>query len=116
MHRAVLDLVGLSARAGALVTGTDAVRGAVREGAVVQVILATDAADGQRRKLVPLLESRRIPYHTIFTRDELGAASGRAPLSAVAVSNRKLGERITELLNGLGDGGGSSSASLAPES
>ncbi|MEX2583070.1 MAG: ribosomal L7Ae/L30e/S12e/Gadd45 family protein [Gemmatimonadota bacterium] len=96
--RAVLDLVGLSTRAGALVSGTNAVRTAARDGNVRQVILAADAADGQRGKLIPLLDARRIPYHICFSQEELGAASGRAPVSAVGFTNTKLAERAGELL------------------
>jgi ribosomal protein L7Ae-like RNA K-turn-binding protein len=90
-------LLGLSTRAGALVSGTNAVRTAVRDGSVRRVILAADAADGQRGKLIPLLDARRIPYHIGLTREELGAASGRAPLSAVGLTNPQLAERVGEL-------------------
>lgn len=96
--RAVLDIVGLSTRAGALVSGTQAVRAAVREGTVHQVILAGDAAEGQRRKLIPLLDARRIPYFIGYTQEELGAAIGRAPVSAVGISNAKLAARARDLL------------------
>jgi ribosomal protein L7Ae-like RNA K-turn-binding protein len=95
--RDLLDLFGLSARAGALVSGTNAVRAAVREGSVRRVILASDAADGQRGKLIPLLDARRIPYYIGFTREELGAATGRAPVSAVGLTNPQLAERAGEL-------------------
>ncbi|MEX2570628.1 MAG: ribosomal L7Ae/L30e/S12e/Gadd45 family protein [Gemmatimonadota bacterium] len=91
-------MVGLSTRAGALVSGTNAVRSAVRDGSVKQVILAADAADGQRRKLMPLLDARRIPYHIGFSREELGAASGRAPVSAIGMTNPQLARRVRELL------------------
>jgi ribosomal protein L7Ae-like RNA K-turn-binding protein len=96
--RAVLDLLGLGARARALVTGTQAVRAAARDGGVHQVILAVDAATGQRAKLVPLLEARRIPYEIVFTREELGSAIGRAPVSAVGFVNPAMGSRAGELL------------------
>lgn len=99
--RALLDLIGLSARAGALVTGTDAVRVALRDGSAHQVILAADAAAGQRNKLVPLLEARQIPFHIGFSREELGAATGRAPLSAVGLTNPELARRVGELLAAL---------------
>jgi ribosomal protein L7Ae-like RNA K-turn-binding protein len=65
------------------------------------VILASDAADGQRRKLIPLLDARRVPYHIGFTQEELGAASGRAPVSAVGLSNASLAHRVRELLSDL---------------
>lgn len=96
--RAVLDLIGLSARAGAIVPGTSAVRASVREGKVARVVLARDGAEGQRQKLIPLLDARRVPYHIAFTREELGAASGRAPVSAIGISNPGLASRVGELL------------------
>ena len=96
--RAVLDLLGLSTRAGAVSFGTDAVRSAAREGEVHQVLLAKDAAEGQQGKLIPLLDARRIPYYIGFSRKELGDATGRAPVSAVGLTNPKLAKRIGELL------------------
>lgn len=99
--RAVLDLIGLSARARGLVSGTGAVRNAVREGNVYCVVLARDSAEGQRQKLIPLLDARRVPYQIAFTREELGAASGRAPVSAIGISNPGLASRIGELLASL---------------
>jgi ribosomal protein L7Ae-like RNA K-turn-binding protein len=96
--RALLDLLGLSARAGALVFGTDAVRSAVREGKVRLVVLAADAAAGQRAKLIPLLEARRVPYHIAHDRRDLGAATGRAPVSAIGFANPDLATRANELL------------------
>lgn len=98
--RAVLNLLGLGARAGALVFGTQAVRDAVRHGKVQLVIVAADAAAGQVGKLVPLLEARGIAYDVIFTREELGSAVGRGPISAVGVTNRSMANRAGELLRG----------------
>lgn len=94
----MLGLLGLGARAGALVSGTQAVRAAAREGGIHQVILAVDTAAGQRAKLIPLLEARRIPYEIVFTREELGSAIGRGPVSAVGLSNPAMASRAGELL------------------
>ncbi len=99
--RAVLDLIGLSARARGLVAGTGAVRNAIREGKVARVLLARDGAEGQRQKLIPLLDARRVPYQVVFTREELGTASGRPPVSAIGISNPGLAGRIGELLASL---------------
>ena len=102
--RALLDCLGLSTRAGALVSGTDTVRSAAREAKVYQVVLAADAAEGQRRKLLPLLDARRIPYSIGFTRAELGAATGRPPVSAIGITNPKLAAKARELLASMEQG------------
>ena len=72
-HRRVLDLLGLSARAGTLVTGTESVRQAVREERVHRVFLAEDAAPGQRR----------------------------SPVSAVGITDSKLARRLGEMARAL---------------
>lgn len=73
-------------------------RAAAREGTVRAVVLAIDAAEGQVGKLIPLLEARRIPYYRVFLREELGAACGRAPVSAVGLTHPKLAQRAGQLL------------------
>jgi ribosomal protein L7Ae-like RNA K-turn-binding protein len=100
-RRRVLDLLGLSARARALVTGTESVRQAVREERVHRVFLAEDAASGQRQKLLPLLQARQVPFHILFSRVELGSAVGRSPASAVGITDLKLARRLGELVAAL---------------
>lgn len=100
-RRRVLDLLGLAARAAALVTGTDHVRQAVREERVHRVFLAEDAARGQRQKLLPLLQARQVPSHILFTRVELGSAVGRSPASAIGIIDKKLARRLGELVEAL---------------
>lgn len=96
--RRLLELLGLAARARAIVTGTDAVRRAVRDGEVARVLLATDAAPGQAGKLTPLLEARQVPFHFLTTRDVLGAAVGRGPVSALGLTNQNFARRAGEFL------------------
>lgn len=100
-RRAVLDLLGLAARARAVVAGTDAVRQGAREGSLARVVLAGDAAAGQREKLVPLLEARGVPFDVVFTREDLGRAVGRNPVAAIGVSDRNLARRVGELIAAL---------------
>lgn len=95
--RALADLLGLAWRARAVQAGTDAVRRAVREGAVHGVLLAADSSPTQRQKLVPLLEARGVPYREGLPRDALGAALGRGPVSAVALTNENFARRAAEL-------------------
>lgn len=92
-------MLGLAARAGAVVPGTERVREAVRAGRAFVVLVASDLSDNSRDKLLPLLEARQIPYAIVSDRNALGGAVGRAPLSALAVTEKKLAERVLELLN-----------------
>lgn len=95
----VLRLLGLAARAGGVVPGTDRVRIAVRREELQFVLVAGDASANAQDKLLPLLESRRVPYRTAFTRAEIGAAVGRSPLSAVGLIDASLAKRVSELID-----------------
>lgn len=95
---AALRLLGLAARAGRVLPGTERVREAVRGGEARFVLIAGDISANTREKLLPLLESRGTPHMIGYDRDRLGAAVGRAPLSAVAVTDASLAARLRELL------------------
>lgn len=100
-RRRLLELLGLTLRAGGIVAGTDAVRRAARDGQAYRVLLAGDAAAGQTGKLLPLLEARGVPHHVLFTRDELGAALGRGAVAAVGITHQDLARRAGELVAAL---------------
>src|SRR5688500_3189709 len=94
----ILNLLGLGARAGSVLPGTEMVRQAVRHDGVRYVILAAYASDNSRYKLLPLLDGKGVPYTTKYGREELGIAIGRAPVSAVGVVDAALARRIRSLL------------------
>lgn len=97
-----LTLAGFAARAGQVVTGTERVRAAIREGSAPLVLLAADASPTQMAKLVPLLGARAVPHHSVATRERLGRAVGKPPLSAIALLDPALARRCGELLSGAG--------------
>jgi ribosomal protein L7Ae-like RNA K-turn-binding protein len=94
----VLGMLGMATRAGAVVPGTDRVREAARGGSLRLALLATDASDNSRGKLLPLLEARNIAHVIRFDRGALGAAVGRGPLSAVGIVDAALANRLHTLL------------------
>jgi ribosomal protein L7Ae-like RNA K-turn-binding protein len=93
-----LQLLGLAARAGGVVPGTQRVREAVRAGRVRWVVVAEDLTATGRDKLVPLLEGREVSYTVGYTRDELGRAVGRGPLAALGVTDEGFARRLRALL------------------
>ena len=94
----VLRLLGLAARAGSIVPGTDRVRIALRREELQLVLVAGDASANAQDKLLPLLEARRVPYRVVFTRAEIGMAVGRSPLSAIGLIDASLAQRVSELI------------------
>lgn len=91
-------MLGLAARAGAVIPGTERVREAARSGTLHLALVASDLSDNSRDKLLPLLDARQITYAIVLDRNALGGAVGRAPLSALGITERKLASRVRELL------------------
>jgi len=98
--RRALNLLGLAARAGSVLPGTERVREAAREGRLALALLARDASDNSRGKLLPLLQARRIPFVIAFGRAELGGAVGRSPLGAVGITDPDLARQVALLVEG----------------
>jgi ribosomal protein L7Ae-like RNA K-turn-binding protein len=97
-HDRALGLLGVATRAGVAVPGTERVREAARAGTLQLAVLATDASENSRSKLLPLLAARGISHVTRYDRATLGAAVGRAPLSAVGVVDAGFANRLQTLL------------------
>ena len=96
--RQALRLLGLAARAGALAAGTERVREAARADRLCLVIVAVDAAGNARSKMLPLLAATGVPVVEAFDRSGLGAAVGKAALSAVGLTDASFAGRIRTLL------------------
>lgn len=89
-----LALLGLAHRAGAVAVGTEACRRALREGAACLVLLASDAAEGQIGKVRNLARHRGVRQREVADRRRLGAAVGRPPTTAVAVTERSFAQEL----------------------
>lgn len=96
-ERGLRDLIGLAARAGCAIAGTEQVRQGVRDGKVAAVLFADDVSPTQRQKLLPLLEARGVRYAIGFSRERMGSAIGRGPTSAVGLIDEHFARRALEL-------------------
>ena len=92
-ERPDLRLLGLAARAGALVYGTDLVRRAVKAGRIRLAIVASDISDNTREKL-GLLENRGVAVIEGPDRGELGALVGKGPLSVIGLEEGSFAYRL----------------------
>jgi ribosomal protein L7Ae-like RNA K-turn-binding protein len=94
------ELLGLAQRAGAVERGVDATRRAIRDGRARLVLIADDASAAQLKKITGLLEHRPVPSRPAGGQDELGAALGAPPLSAVAITRQDFAEPMLRHLSG----------------
>lgn len=105
----LLRLLGLAARAGAVVPGSERVRHAARDGELRFAIVAADTSGHRRDRLVPLLSGLGVPHVVAFDRVRIGHAVGRAPLGAVGITEVAFAERLAVLC---GDGPGSANQAV----
>ena len=91
---ALLRLLGLGRRSGALVIGADAVHRALRQNGVHCVVLAGDASPRAREKVVPLATGRGIPLLAGPAAEVLGGQLGKPPVMAVGVRDRALADGL----------------------
>ena len=97
-------MLGMATRAGTVIPGTGRVRDAARAGTLRLAIVASDASENSRAKLLPLLAARGISHVIRYQRDELGAAIGRGPVSAAGVLDEALASRLVALLGATDSG------------
>jgi len=93
----LLRLLGIAARAGTVVPGSERVKEAARAGDLRFAIVAADTSGYRRDRLVPLLRGLGIAHIVAFDRDRIGQAVGRAPLGAVGVTEPGLAMRLAEI-------------------
>lgn len=96
----VLGLLGLAARAGKLVTGTQPVCDSLRTGGILLIIEAADTSDNTHKKLSDKSAYYKTPlYRLTVTGEELGRRLGKAgPIAAAGVTDVHFADGIRAAL------------------
>ena len=81
-------------RAGRLVLGTKSVREAARHGKLSAALMATDATENARDRVLPLLAAREVRVARCGTVRELGKAVGRERLAIIGITDRGFADRL----------------------
>ncbi|HKS07500.1 MAG TPA: ribosomal L7Ae/L30e/S12e/Gadd45 family protein [Gemmatimonadaceae bacterium] len=92
----MLSLIGLGVRARTVVVGVAQVRAAALRGRLVLAVLAPDASEHSRAKVLPLLTARHIGCIEGPSAAELGQVVGRESTAAVGVTDASLAQGIRE--------------------
>jgi len=98
-EKRVLGLVGLGIRARNAVVGVEQVRLAARKGHLALAIVAPDASENSRKKLLPLLTAKRIPVREGPRAATLGAVAGRDSTAAVGITDASLARGVRRLFD-----------------
>jgi ribosomal protein L7Ae-like RNA K-turn-binding protein len=86
----LLGLLGLGFKGRLVIIGVDRVREALQAGKLACVVVAADASERAREKVVRLAAARQVPMLDGPTADEIGARLGRPGVMVVGVLDRAL--------------------------
>lgn len=94
----VRRLLGLGLRARTVLVGVPQARVAVQKGKAACAIVADDASEHSRAKVLPLLRARRVEVLEGVTTSALGAATGREQVAVVVVVDQELARGIRQAI------------------
>jgi ribosomal protein L7Ae-like RNA K-turn-binding protein len=93
-----LKLVGLTRRAGRAVIGTKAVREAARRGSLSLALVARDAGDNARNRVIPVFDATGTRWLPCGSHETLGRAIGRDRAVVIGIEDARLGQRMRQIL------------------
>ena len=91
-------LIGLGIRSRGAIVGVEQVREASKRNKLAFAIVASDASPNSLKKVVPLLNARRVRFIEVPSAIALGAAVGRDQTTAVGIIDRHLARGIGDLV------------------
>lgn len=97
-------MIGLAARAGKAVSGSDAVTGAVRAGNVKLLIITKDISGNSLDKVLRnITGTDEIPCYSFGSSDELGDALGKPARAVAAITDKSFADGISAILEKIGE-------------
>ena len=90
----IIKLLGLGARGRLIVVGAEQVRAAAKKGKLALAVVASDASENSRDKVLSVLKAKNIKAIEGVTAADLGAAFGRDSTAAVGVLDADLARGI----------------------
>ena len=94
----VYRLLGLGVRSRGAVVGVEQVRDASKRNKLAFAVVARDASPHSLKKVVPLLNARRVRFIEVPSAAALGLAVGREQTAAVGIVDRQLATGIRDLV------------------
>ena len=98
-NQAVLQMLGLAARARKIISGEELVVNEIRHGNAKLVLLASDASANTSKKLTDKCTYYNVELHVFGDRYDLGHATGKEARVALAITDNGFAKKISSLLN-----------------
>ncbi|MFF5993356.1 MULTISPECIES: YlxQ family RNA-binding protein [unclassified Lysinibacillus] len=98
-NQAILQLLGLAARARKVISGEELVIKEIRSGNAKIVLLASDASANTSKKLTDKCTYYNVELHVFGDRYDLGHATGKEARVALAITDSGFAKKMSSLLN-----------------
>lgn len=97
-------MIGLASRAGKVVSGSDAVIGAIRAGKVELLIISGDISRNSLDKVLKnMTEQKEITCYSFASSEELGSALGKPDRAIVAITDKNFADGISAILENINE-------------
>ncbi|MCF6514951.1 YlxQ-related RNA-binding protein [Lactobacillus sp. S2-2] len=97
-YNKILNLLGISKRAGKIITGEDLILKAIRNNEVKLLFIANDAGKSTAKKFKDKTNFYEIPLITIFNKEQLGEAVGM-PRVMIGITDAGFAKKFKNLNN-----------------
>ena len=90
----VLSLLGLSKKAGRLVSGEFSTETAVKTGKACLVLVSREASENTKKKFYDMCRYYQVPIYTIGSKEELGRAIGKEYRASLALTDENFSRAV----------------------
>ena len=94
----IYSFIGLARKAGALVSGENAVENAVRYGKACLVVIAFDASQNTAKKVTDCCAASSVKTMQFGSKSGLGGILGREMYSVIAITDKRFSDRLKEMI------------------
>lgn len=98
-NNAILQLLGLAARARKVISGEELVIKEIRSGKAKLVLLASDASANTSKKIKDKCTYYNVELHVFGDRYDLGHATGKESRVSLAITDTGFANKMSNLLN-----------------
>ena len=98
----VLGLIGISAKAGKISFGTEAVKESILKKKAKLIVVAENSSNRLKEKFTKLCEQYKIPIATFGTIEQISQAIGRQNKAVICIRDKNLSEEIYKIICGGG--------------
>jgi len=102
----VFSLLGISQKAGKLISGQDSVERVVNSKRIYLIIISQDSSENTKKRFLNMANSKNIPVVVWGTANDLGKSIGKEGRKVLSLTDRGLADAIYKRIKSFNGGGG----------